>query len=64
MGTLFERFEIAALASAIDASGVIITDLSNNGSDIDSEGDGPGDNKLPTPLIISSKPIIGGTGSG
>ena len=58
-GTLFERFEIAALASAIDASGVIITDLSNNGSDIDSEGDGPGDNKLPTPLIISSKPIIG-----
>ena len=57
--TPYERFEIAVLGSATDSAELLITDLSNNGSKADIEGDGPGDDSVPTPLQISSQAIIG-----
>ena len=58
-GTLFERFDIAALASGLDTEGVRVSDLSNNGSSVDLAGDGPNDDGIATPLVISSQSIIG-----
>ena len=58
-GTLFERFEIAALASGSDTAGIGVSDLSNNGSSVDPDGDGPNDDGIPTPIVISSQSIIG-----
>ncbi|MBT6243925.1 MAG: DUF11 domain-containing protein, partial [Gammaproteobacteria bacterium] len=58
-GTLIERFELAALGRSIDSNDVTITDLSNNGSRVDVNGNGPSDDKQPTPLLISNRPIIG-----
>ncbi|MDA0958229.1 MAG: OmpA family protein [Proteobacteria bacterium] len=58
-GTLIESFEVAAVASALDEAGVAVSDISDNGGEIDGNGNGPSDDKDPTPLSIVSQPIIG-----
>jgi len=41
-----------AFATAVDANGSSISDGSHNGSNVDPEGDGPLDNKEPTPVTL------------
>ena len=59
-GTESESFDISADGAAVDPeSGTVVTDSSDNGSDTDREGDGPGNNSQPTPLVVAGQPIIG-----
>ena len=58
-GTLLEIFELSAEARAFDETGNEVSDISDNGVDVDANGNGPSDDKDPTPLNIASQPIIG-----
>ncbi|WP_207492485.1 Ig-like domain-containing protein [Aridibaculum aurantiacum] len=48
-----------ATANATGPLGTPTTDISNNGTDVDTENDGPGNNSIPTPLTFTEAPQIG-----
>jgi len=48
-----------ATATAESLFGVPVDDISHNGSDVDPENDGPGNNSDPTPVSFSEAPLIG-----
>ena len=58
-GTVLESFDLSAVGEATDENGASVSDASDNGSAVDANGNGPADDSDPTPLKISSQPIIG-----
>ena len=55
-----QQFLNSALAEGLDESGDPVSDLSTNGIEPDSDGDGdPGNNGTPTPITPPGQPVLG-----
>ncbi|MDG1233722.1 MAG: OmpA family protein [Pseudomonadales bacterium] len=60
--TILETFDLVAEASGVTPSGVAVTDVSDNGTDVDANNDGIAASEgedTPTPVSISANPIVG-----
>jgi fimbrial isopeptide formation D2 family protein/uncharacterized repeat protein (TIGR01451 family) len=49
----------SATTTAESGTGTPVEDVSQDGTDVDPEGDGPSDNSDPTPIVIARTPIVG-----
>lgn len=49
----------SATATAESGAGTPVEDVSQDGTDVDPEGDGPSDNSDPTPIVLARTPIVG-----
>ena len=49
----------SATATAESGTGTPVEDISQDGTDVDPEGDGSSDNSDPTPIVIARTPIVG-----
>ncbi len=58
-GTNLGVYNNNATASANGPLGTATSDVSNNGTDMDPENDGPGNNGIPTPVSFSENPSLG-----
>jgi len=57
-GSFLGSYDNSAVASGSSPAGDDVNDISQDGAESDPEGDGPGDNSDPTPLIVTESPAI------
>ncbi|MEM7734678.1 MAG: isopeptide-forming domain-containing fimbrial protein, partial [Deinococcota bacterium] len=54
------NYDNSATASGESGTGTVVEDVSQDGTDIDPDGDGdPGNNGDPTPIVVARTPIVG-----
>ena len=57
-GSFLGSYDNTATATGTSPGGGTVDDISQDGNDADPEGDGPGDNSVPTPLSVTENPEI------
>ncbi len=52
-------YDNSASGTSTDPNGTSVDDISQDGTDVDPDSDGPGDNSVPTPVSFTENPKIG-----